>query len=304
VGALASVWGATLATGAPAQEERHGAETEQCFAAAEAAQPLMAARKLRAAQHQLLVCAREECPRAARSDCRGWLAEVTRALPTVVFVAREERVGHEPRAVDDVRVAADGEVVASHLDGSAVALDPGLHALRFEHAGFEAVELRVELREGQSRRAIEAVFRGPAQTVAAPSSATGEGATTVPTPLPLAPAPAAGDTPVPPLAYGLAGLGAVALGAGIYMEAIGLSDRSHLASGCRLDQSCAPSDVDAARNRVLAGDILVGAGALLFAGAAYVYFTRAPSSAAPSSGVRLRVGPVAGAVGVGLEGSL
>ena len=91
---------------------------EACFSAAEQAQPLMKQRKLRAARRYLQVCAREECPRAARTDCRNWLADVTRAEPTLVFVAREERPDGESSAVEDVRVSVDGEVIVpARLDG-------------------------------------------------------------------------------------------------------------------------------------------------------------------------------------------
>src|ERR1700722_16288333 len=123
---------------ARAQEERPSSDSEACFSAAEQAQPLMKQRKLRAAQRHLEVCARESCPKAARTDCRSWLADVTRAQPTVLFVAREELPTGASRAVDDVRVSVDGELlVQARLEPSAIVLDPGVHVLTFEHAGFD-----------------------------------------------------------------------------------------------------------------------------------------------------------------------
>jgi hypothetical protein len=298
-GAVLALVAAAVAPRASAQTDRPPPTTEACFSAAEQAQPLMKQRRLRAARRYLQVCAREECPRAARADCRNWLADVTQAEPTLVFVAREERSDGESRAVDDVRVSVDGEVIVpARLEGGAVGLDPGVHTLTFEHAGFDPVEQRIDVREGERDRQVDIVFRGSAGHSGAP-------------PPPVRPAPepepspsleVSPSRPVPALAYGLGAGAVVALGVGIYMEAVGLSDRSHLTDSCKAARTCAPSDVSAARTRVAAGDIALGASALLFAGAAYVYFSRDP---APSSrAVRLRVGPVAGGVGAGLEGAL
>lgn len=284
--------------------------TEACFHAAETAQPLMKERKLRAAQRHLEVCAREECPRAVRNDCRNWLDDVKRSIPTVVFAAREERADGTSRATDDVRVSVDGEPLASRLDPSPVALDPGVHTLRFEHAGFDPVEQRIDVREGESRREVDVVFRA---RPAAPSSASAPTSPETPAGPPPGPheeespppAPDEGGHPVPASVYVLAGLGAVSLGAGLYMEALGLSDRAHLVNTCQTTRSCAQSDVDSAHREVLTGDILLGASALLVAGAAYVYFNSQPAAPNPSAITRLRLGPVGvRGLGVGIEGSL
>ena len=56
-------------------------EVEVCFSAAERAQPLMKQKRMREARAELEVCARDLCPRAARNDCREWLADVTRREP-------------------------------------------------------------------------------------------------------------------------------------------------------------------------------------------------------------------------------
>ena len=283
----------------PDQPPAQAPTPEACFSAAEKAQPLMKQRKLATARRFLQVCASDECPRAVRSDCKGWLDDVTTAQPTVVFVAREERPDGASVAIDDVRVSADGSALgASRLDGTAVALDPGMHTLTFEHAGFDPVEQRVDVREGERDRQVDVVFRpaagrpgavhdgaiGPAQRH------DGE-----------APRPVAW-APVPALAYGLGAGAVVALGLGVTLEAVGLSDRAHLESTCKMDRSCDPSAVNAARTRVAIGDVALGAGALLLAGAAYVYFTRAPERT--SSALRLRIGPIAGGATAGIEGSL
>jgi hypothetical protein len=294
-----------------AQSTHAPTEAEACFESAERAQPLLKDHKLRAAQRELAVCARDVCPRAARSDCRQWLDDLSRTLPTVVFRARESRVGGDV-AVEDVRVSADGEVVVPRIGDDPVPLDPGAHTLRFEHGGFGAIERRVELREGEARRVVEVVFRAsdaagtpsPAPTGADPSarstrpetestqgsSSSGE-------------SPESTERPIPGVVWGLLGGGAIALGVGTYFEAQGISSRSHLVDTCRSTHACAQSDVDAARTQVLTGDILVGTSLALLVGAAYFYFTRGAADP-PASGWRVHVAPVAGGVAAGLEGSL
>jgi hypothetical protein len=90
---------------ARADEPDDDPNVEPCFAAAESAQPLMKQHKLRGARARLEVCSRDACPRLARDDCRRWLDEVNRAIPSVVVAAREVRDG-ATTAVDDVRVVA------------------------------------------------------------------------------------------------------------------------------------------------------------------------------------------------------
>jgi len=287
--ALAAAAASSTASAQGSEEPHKG--VEQCFSSAEAAQPLMRGHELQAAQRLLRECARDECPKAARTDCRAWLDTVTRALPTVVFAAREEGGAAPSRPVADVGVVVDGQLVASRLDGAALPLDPGPHRMRFEHAGFDPVEQRVELREGEHRQ-VDVVFR---RTDGLP-----EPAPTPHPPLRVAPRQAS----VPVFAYVLAGTGVVALGAGIVLEAIGLSDRAGLVSSCKPTRSCDPSAVDAARGRVLAGDVLLGTSALLLGGAAYLYFTRDSGGRTTSGALRVRLGAVAGATGLALEGDL
>ncbi|HEY3820711.1 MAG TPA: hypothetical protein VGL81_26275 [Polyangiaceae bacterium] len=285
-----------------AQASQAPSDAEACFSAAEQAQPLMKQHKLRAAEQKLHVCARESCPRAARTDCRTWLADVTRAEPTVVFVAREERPSGESRAVDDVRVSVDGEVIVpAHLEVSAVPLDPGVHTVTFQHAGFDPVEQRIDVREGERDRQVDVVFRasGPA-SVAPPVP---QVHVAPPPEAPVAPEAPSTTRPVPVAVYGLAGAGLVAVGLGAVMEGWGLSDRSHLADTCQPTRSCAPSDVDSARTRVMVGDVALGVGALLFAGSAYLYLTR-DTRASSSGALRLRFAPSARGVYAGLEGTL
>jgi hypothetical protein len=273
-----------------AEPPQHRSDAETCFDAAEAAQPLLKAHKLVAAQRELL--------RSARSDCQAWLDQLGDKLPTVVFRAREARAGGDI-AVDDVHVSADGEILVSdRLGETPVALDPGSHLLTFEHGGFPPVVKHVDLHEGESRRVVDVVFRSAASAAAAQPAATGDHA---------APGsqPAGTSSPVPGAAWGLFGGGVLALGVGITFEALGLSARSNLVSSCRPTATCSQSDVDSARTQVLTGDIALGAGALLLAGAAVVYFTRLPDDSRGGAAVlHLQLAPIAGGFAAGIGGQL
>src|SRR5215472_8383104 len=74
---------------ARAQEAVAPNESDACFSAAERAQPLMRQKHLREARVELEMCARDACPRVARSDCRSWLANVMNLQPTIVINGHE-----------------------------------------------------------------------------------------------------------------------------------------------------------------------------------------------------------------------
>ncbi len=286
----------------------HRSESEACFEAAEHAQPLLKDRKLRAAARELSVCARDVCPRAARTDCRAWLDELTRVQPTVVFRARESRPAGDV-AVDDVRVSVDGEpLVTQRIDETQVPVDPGPHTFHFEHGDFLGVDQHLDLHEGETRRIVDITFhRGssPAQPplATAPSSLTSPSAPPSSSSSPTG-ADSGGVIPVPTATWWLLGGSALALGVGIAFEATGLSARSNLGP-CGATRSCAQSDVDSARTQVLAGDIGVGVGVALLAGAAYVYFTRGPTTPSrDAAALHFGFSPVPGGFAGALGGSL
>jgi hypothetical protein len=253
-------------------------DAEACFEAAEAAQPLMRQNKLRAAQVQLAVCVRDTCPKVVRSDCTAWMDSVSDALPTVRAAAFERRGGASFR-LDDVRVLVDGEpLVTDHLGARVASVDPGVHVFRFERAGYAPIEERVDIPRGAKDRPVSATFdaRDVAPTRARP--------------------------PVSTATVLLAGAGVLALGGGIYFEASGLADRSHLESTCKATRTCAQSDVDAARRSVLTGDLLLGASVILLGGATVLYLTR--GSAKSTGALRLEIRPLMGGLAAGVEGSL
>lgn len=299
---LAAVVAGTVVLGgaADAQTPPHRTESEACFAAAEAAQPLLKEHKLRAALRELSLCARDVCPRAARADCRTWLDEALKVEPSLVFRAREAHPGGDV-AVVDVRVTIDGERITDRLDDTPVALDAGTHAVVFEHAGFPARRERIDVRQGEVRRIVEVVF---GSTPSSSSVEFGPPSAPLPQDAPPTVVPPPSEGGAPAAFWGLLGGGAIATGLGITFEISGLAKRSHLVDTCRPTATCSQADVDAARTQVLTGDIVLGVGAALLVGAAYVYFSRSPDPAPPASSLRLRLGPAAGGFTAGLEGSL
>jgi hypothetical protein len=110
--------------------------------------------------------------------------------------------------------------------------------------------------------------------------------------------------------YVLGALGLGAIGAGTYFEVAGLSKRSQLDSSCRATHTCAVSDVDTARNLTRAGDVSLGAGALMLLGAGIIYFTRSPSTPAErehedrEDDVAFQLQPAPGGFIAGIRGAL
>jgi len=125
-----------------------------CVAAFDRGQQAQADRQLRRAQTELIVCAQESCPAVLRADCAGVLTDVRRALPSIVLAA-DDGHGHE---LVDVKVTANGEVLAERLDGRAVTFDPGTFELTFETRGAAPVKIQQVIREGEKNRVVRASF--------------------------------------------------------------------------------------------------------------------------------------------------
>jgi hypothetical protein len=222
----------------------------ECIDAYEQAQSLRMDGHLKAARDQLLVCNQPACPVLARDDCSRWLAEVQAAMPSIA-VAAKDAAGKD---VVDITVQLDGERVLDALFGRAFQIDPGVHALRVESPGREPIEQRIVVVEGEKLRAVNVVFSAP--TKALP---------------PALPAAKARSNP-PVLGYALAGVGAVGLAGFAYFATSGLSARQDLQSTCA--PHCAQDDVDAARRKLIIGDISLGIGTAAALGAGYLLFLR------------------------------
>lgn len=129
------------------------ADAESCVAASDEGQKLRDEGHLRAARAKLATCAAEECPSPVRANCVQWLDDVDKRTPTIVLAATSQG-----KDATDVAVSIDGAIVAQHLDGNAIPLDPGTHKFHFEHAGDPPQDETIVLREGEKDRAIRVAF--------------------------------------------------------------------------------------------------------------------------------------------------
>ncbi len=125
---VASFAGAAFAT--PTKNE--------CVDANAAGQAHRLAGKLLAARDDFTSCVSASCPEIVRDNCRDRLAEVKRALPSVVFSVPP---------VSGAFLSLDGSSVP--LDGVAVDADPGEHEITLDAPGNETIRRRITLREGE-----------------------------------------------------------------------------------------------------------------------------------------------------------
>ncbi len=227
------------------------ADVRACLDAAGEGQKLRDSGAYRDARERFIACAADECPGEVRKGCVGWLGELDKLMPTVVFGAR----AHD-QEVSDVRVSIDGVVASERIDGKPVTLDPGEHHFRFERAGEPDVEQTAVVMAGEKERPITARF-GPEPPAPTP-------------PWPLAPtppvqeprevekkSPSSESRRITAAALGI--LGAAAFTAGGVLDLSGYA----FLQQCGGDPSCTGGHERAeVKWRFVTGDILLGAGVL------------------------------------------
>lgn len=241
-------------------DEGVAAEKEKCIASFDRGQRAQSDRALRRAQSELIVCSQEACPAVLRADCAGVLAEVRRALPTIVLAA-DDGHGHE---ILDVKVTSNGEVLATRLDGHAIPFDPGTFELTFETAGVPPVKVVQVIHEGEKSHVVRASFHGLGASDAGPEVAAPR-RSTIGWVLPIS-------------------LAAVSVGAFAVAGASRLSFDSgvdDLRSTCAPD--CTQSQRDDLSSKLVTSNVALGAGIGLAAIAVVAWFLTAPS-ASPRTG--------------------
>jgi hypothetical protein len=256
-------------------------DREQCATSAEEAQQLRDDGKYRAAREKLTTCARNVCPATIRNDCLKWLSDLDRDAPTVVFGARDK----DGNDVFDVKVSMDGVPIQEHLDGKPVLVDSGEHLVKFEGAGVTK-EQRILIRAGERTRPITVTLgttpSAPPQTEPQASTSSKRSSLAV------------------PLVIG--GAGVVALGTFAVLAISGTNDVDHMRHTCR--PTCAQSDVDSARHKILIGDVFLGVGVVAVGVATYMLLTRSSEDHPPATaGVHFDVSPTASGGYAGLRGS-
>ncbi len=199
--------GVTLSFARPARAD--GPTTTECIAANELALKRVQEHKLRSAHEALLVCAKSSCPGDIRDECAHRGAEISNAVPTIVFEVKTAD-GHE---LADVKISMDGETLATHLNGTALPVDPGEHTFRFEADAHPTQELRLLIHEGEKARVERVSLGSRAQPVV--SSSSRPVSPTLPShPAQEAPSQELGAPRIAALVVG--GVGLVGLGIGTY----------------------------------------------------------------------------------------
>ncbi|WP_437507577.1 hypothetical protein [Sorangium sp. So ce1099] len=272
----------------------HAGDAEACFTASEEGQRLRDEGRLREARARFISCGSAACPALVRSDCAGWLSDVTARVPTLILSAEDE----QGQDVADVQVTVDGAPLAARLDGKAVEVDPGEHVLHFERAGSAPVALRLVVREGEKLRRVSTRLvrsagpRGGAGVPGGGAPAPEEGA--------LPPRGEGAASPASALLLPIA-LGGVAAAGGVAYAALGLSAR---ADADRLRTTCAPrcaeADVDAVRTRIVGANIAFGVGVAALGGAVAALLLGRAGPAAPAAAAAVHVVPLPGGAAAGL----
>ena len=122
--------------------------TTECLTASENSYGFAKENRLLEERAQLLICAAEQCPADVRNDCVQRMDDVNRAIPSIVFEAKDS-AGND---LSDVKITMDGAPVAERLDGTAITLDPGKHKFTFEIAGRAPIEKEYVILISQKER--------------------------------------------------------------------------------------------------------------------------------------------------------
>jgi hypothetical protein len=258
------------------------ADAKACAVAANDASTLRSQAKLKDARARALRCAEAECPVVVQRECVRLVDELNAEIPSFVPSASAEGGGD----LVDVEVTVDGEQVAERLDGRAIEVDPGPHALRFTR-GAQSVETSAVLRVGEKRRVLAVVF---------PRVSAGSDARAATADTPNVPHARDDATEHSPATRGASAWPWVLGGAGLVVASGGALLQIDTAAQAReLRGTCAPNcdegDVDALRTRywISAGFYAVAAVAL--GGAVYLRLRehRAVRVAPNALGVRVDV---------------
>jgi hypothetical protein len=219
--------------------------TAECLAASERSLSLRRALRLLDAREQYLICSASSCPAAIREECSQQVADVKAAIPTVVFEAKDA-AGND---LIDVTVRADERVLADHLDGRGLAVDPGQHVFQFETTGRPPMRKRFVIHEGEKDRRERVVFSdvttpGPSASILAESR---------PSPAEPGAHESIGTRRI--LALVAAGVGVVSLGIGIGYGIYSISKHDQAQKGCQTTYCTDQSETALWHQAVSAGNV-------------------------------------------------
>lgn len=239
------------------------ADDAACIQSYEATQTLRKAGKLREAHAEALKCGGDTCPAVLVKDCQRWAAEVDALLPSVVFEVK----GGAGEPLSHVKITANGRLLAEHIDGSPMTLEPGEVTLHFESPEGRGlpVDQTITLKEGEKATKVTVQL--------------GEKP-----PPPPPPPPAKKPLPLGPIVFGATGV--VALGVGTAFAIMGAGAESDL-DACK--PRCSADDVNGVSTKYAVADILFTAGAVSLVAAAYMFLTR-PADKPPVGSAKHKAG--------------
>ncbi len=233
----------------------------KCIAAAEAGQQLRSDGKLVAARKKFGICTALECPVVVRRDCARWVEELDGVTPSIT-VRLEDGSGNE---VPEGTVLLDGERMAPVGEGRSAPLDPGSHRLVWEHDG-KKTEKEILVREGERSKVI--VLKAER---------------TAPIEPPRPPPPKEEPTGRSPIPWIVGGVGILSTAIGFGLWGGGLGEHSDLSKTCAANHTCTDDAISSSRSKLIVGDVLVGLGVVLIAGALYFILKPDPSPASAST---------------------
>lgn len=264
---LASALAALLVTTSTART--NAAPSSKCIAAAEAGQQLRSEGKLVSARKKFGVCTALECPVVVRRDCARWVEDLDATTPSIT-VRVEDGSGNE---VPEATVLLDGERLPPIAEGRSTPLDPGTHKVSWDHDG-KKTEKEFVVREGEKSKVV--VLRAEAPRTH------GTGARD-PRVSPVPPAADTSSISPSPVPWIFGGIGIAASGIGIGMWLTGLGEHSDLGRTCAAGHTCTDDQISSSRTKLIVGDVLVGVGVVLIAGALYFILKSDPPKSSSAS---------------------
>ncbi len=264
--------------------------------------------KLRQAMEWMLKCAQATCKPVIRKECTARVTAIEADIPTIV----PSVVDASGKAMSEVQVEMDGELLASHIDGRGIPVDPGDHMFTFKTDKGAIGTTKANIPQGQRNVTVTLNVSGAAApagasaavAAAAPADSAGAGA----------PAESGGGAEAAvatsseePRArtetksggpgfgtYSMAVLGLAGLGGYGLLTYWGNKDNK-LLEACTPD--CKPSSVNHIRQLYTAGKISAAVGIAALAGATILFLTSGSSNshevASSGSSYQFGVAPTA-----------
>jgi hypothetical protein len=237
--------------------------------------------KLRQAMEWMLKCAQATCIPVIRNECTSRVSKIEADIPSIVASV----VDASGKNVSDVQVEMDGELLASHIDGRGIPVDPGEHMFNFKTDKSTLGTQKAMIPQGQrnvpvtlnlssTTAAAAAVESAPAAGVPAESAAPeATVATSAEEPRARTETKSGGGPGIG--TYSLAVLGLAGVGGYGLLTYWGNKDNK-LLEACAPD--CKQSSVNHIKQLYTAGKISAGIGIAALAGATILFLTSGSSS--------------------------